>query len=119
MTLAAGIPITQALGLSGQDKPYIARIRSQLQAGLQLHSALASHADFPPLMVQMVKIGEESGTLDQMLAKLADFFDADIDQLTAKVSQLLEPLIMLVLGVLIGGLVIALYLPIFTLGSAL
>jgi type IV pilus assembly protein PilC len=119
ITLAAGLPITQALSISGQQKPTIAKILSHLQAGQQLYAAMAVHTEFPPLMIQMIKIGEESGTLDAMLAKLADFFDADIDQLTTRIGQLLEPLIMVVLGALIGGLVIGLYLPIFTLGSAL
>jgi type IV pilus assembly protein PilC len=74
---------------------------------------------FPDLMLQMIKIGEESGMLIDMLNKTADFFEADIDQFILQFGQLLEPLIMIVLGVLIGGLVISMYLPIFKLGSVL
>lgn len=72
---------------------------------------------FPNMVTQMVSIGEESGALDQMLGKVADFYEAEVDDAVASMSSLMEPLIMVVLGVLIGGLVIAMYLPIFKLGS--
>ena len=72
---------------------------------------------FPNMVTQMVSIGEESGSLDQMLGKVADFFEAEVDDAVAAISSLMEPLIMVVLGVIIGGLVIAMYLPIFKLGS--
>jgi type IV pilus assembly protein PilC len=74
---------------------------------------------FPQFMIQMVKIGEESGMLGGLLNKLADIYESDIDHLARQFSQLLEPLIILVLGVLIGGLVIGMYLPIFKLGAIL
>ena len=73
--------------------------------------------DSPNMVVQMVAIGEESGSLDEMLAKVADFYEDDVDNLVEGLSSLLEPLIMAVLGVIVGGLVIAMYLPIFQMGS--
>jgi type IV pilus assembly protein PilC len=72
---------------------------------------------FPSMVTQMVAIGEESGALDQMLGKVADFYEAEVDEAVASLSSLMEPMIMVILGVLIGGLVIAMYLPIFKLGS--
>ena len=72
---------------------------------------------FPPMVTQMVAIGEESGQLDGMLGKVADFFEAEVDDAVEALSSLMEPMIMVVLGILIGGLVIAMYLPIFKLGS--
>jgi type IV pilus assembly protein PilC len=72
---------------------------------------------FPSMVTQMVAIGEESGALDSMLGKVADFFEEEVDEAVAALSSLMEPLIMVILGVLIGGLVIAMYLPIFKLGS--
>ncbi len=72
---------------------------------------------FPNMVTQMVAIGEESGALDSMLSKVADFFEAEVDDAVAALSSMMEPLIMVVLGVLIGGMVIAMYLPIFKLGS--
>ena len=71
----------------------------------------------PDLVIQMVQIGEESGSLDAMLGKVADFFEEEVDEAVAALSSLMEPLIMVILGVLIGGLVVAMYLPIFKLGS--
>ncbi|MHB1221938.1 MAG: type II secretion system F family protein, partial [Gammaproteobacteria bacterium] len=84
-----------------------------------LHRGMAELHFFPPMLLQMTKIGEESGQLDRMLHKSADFLEAEIEQWITRFNQLLEPLIMLVLGVLIGGLVIGMYLPIFNLGSTL
>jgi type IV pilus assembly protein PilC len=78
---------------------------------------MVNSAVFPNMVTQMVAIGEESGALDAMLGKVADFFEDEVDQAVASLSSLMEPLIMVVLGVLIGGLVIAMYLPIFKLGS--
>lgn len=72
---------------------------------------------FPNMVTQMVSIGEESGALDQMLGKVADFYEEEVDEAVASLSSLMEPLIMVILGVLIGGLVIAMYLPIFKLGA--
>jgi type IV pilus assembly protein PilC len=125
ITFAAGITLTEALTLAGKACGHtdfarlIMEIRHQVNAGLQLHQVLASHHASPPLLVQMIKTGEESGMLEHMLHKIADFLEADIHQLFSQLSQGLEPLILVVLGVLIGGLVIGMYLPIFKLGSIL
>jgi type IV pilus assembly protein PilC len=125
MTYAAGMPITDALKLimfanTNSDFTYwIIKLRNNIASGLQLHQAMQPLPCFPDMMVQMVKVGEESGTVEHLLNKTADMFEADINQFITQFSQLLEPLIMLMLGVLIGGLVIAMYLPIFKLGSVL
>jgi type IV pilus assembly protein PilC len=125
ITLNAGIPIRDALRLSGGMNSHsefahlITIVNRKINAGLQLHHAMSAQPGFPVLMIQLVKIGEETGMIDQMLNKTADFFESEVDLLLSQLGLLLEPLIMLVLGVLIGGLVIGMYLPIFNLGSAL
>lgn len=125
VTFAAGLPILDALKLihlshpSLRSAPWMVTLRSQLNSGMQLHQAMRSHTQFPLLMVQMVKIGEESGQPEQMLTKAADFLESEIHQWIRQFCHLLEPLIMLVLGVLIGGLVIGMYLPLFNLGNLL
>ena len=125
ITLTAGIPILDALKLTANawsNPEFInmtATLRHKISAGLQLHHAMETLSYFPLLMIQMVKIGEESGKLEHMLNKIADFIESDIDQLLSHCNQLLEPLIMIVLGALIGGLVIGMYLPIFKLGNVL
>lgn len=122
-TLSAGISLTDALRLtmttcSHQElRLHIMQIRQKVTTGMLLHRAMP--ADFPLLILQMTQVGEESGTLDLMLDKSADFLAVEINRWLDRLSQLLEPLIMLVLGVLIGGLVIGMYLPIFKLGNAL
>lgn len=125
ISFAAGISITTALQLitKSSSHPVFTQITHQLRiyinAGIPLHHAMEKTHYFPMLMIQMVKIGEETAMLDQMLNKIADFFESDIDQFINLLTQLLEPLIMIVLGVLIGGLIIAIYIPIFNLGSML
>lgn len=125
IALSAGIPLIEALSLTAATSGnmeftgLITKLRNKIRSGLQLHYVMGLFPYFPALMVHMVRIGEESGKLEHMLDKTADFLEAEIDHFTGKLSQLLEPLIMLVLGVLIGGLVISLYLPIFKVGSAL
>lgn len=123
ITLNAGIPISNALSLTIQpsNNPSfnhtIHRLNRQVRSGIQLHRAMRSFPCFTPLLIQMTKTGEESGQLDTMLFKAADMMDNDIERMLNRFSQLLEPLIMIVLGVLIGGLVTGMYLPIFRLGS--
>lgn len=125
ISFSAGIPISQALQLSAKTNTdpefstILAKLRSKVHAGLELNLAMDSLLYFPILMIQMIKIGEESGLLEHMLNKVADFFETDIDHFTTTLNQTLEPLIILILGVLIGGLVIAMYLPIFKLGNIL
>jgi type IV pilus assembly protein PilC len=92
-------------------------MRDEIATGQQLQVAMRDTKLFPNMVVQMVAIGEESGAIDSMLAKVADFYEAEVDDAVDAMSSLMEPLIMAVLGVLIGGLVIAMYLPIFKMGQ--
>lgn len=125
VTLRAGIPLTDALKLMVQAAPSkllannIYQLYRELIKGQSLHRALAKHSFFPLLLVQMVKTGEESGNLEEMLEKITELMTAELDYFLSYLNRLLEPLIMIVLGVLIGGLVFAMYLPIFKLGTVL
>lgn len=120
---AAGVPLVESLdsvgGASGNAVYLDAtkKIQSEVSTGTSLTVAMQNADVFPNMVTQMVSIGEESGSLDQMLGKVADFYEAEVDEAVASLSSLMEPLIMVILGVLIGGLVIAMYLPIFKLGS--
>jgi type IV pilus assembly protein PilC len=122
---AAGVPLIDALrsvaGATGNALYGEAteRMREETAAGAQLQWSMRNVGIFPNMVVQMVAIGEESGSLDAMLAKVADFYEEQVDNAVDSLSSLLEPLIMVVLGVLIGGLVIAMYLPIFMLGQVI
>ncbi|MGH8692849.1 MAG: type II secretion system F family protein, partial [Burkholderiales bacterium] len=122
---AAGVPLVEAMDsvakASGNIvfEEKIVVMRDQISTGLQLQLAMTQAAIFPPMAVQMVGIGEESGQLDSMCAKVADFYEAEVDNLVDALSSLLEPMIMAILGVLVGGLVVAMYLPIFKLGSVI
>ncbi|AMO97380.1 type II secretion system (T2SS), F family protein [Collimonas fungivorans] len=120
---AAGVPLVESLdsvgGASGNAVYLDAtkKIQSEVSTGTSLTAAMENANVFPNMVTQMVSIGEESGSLDQMLGKVADFYEAEVDDAVASLSSLMEPLIMVILGVLIGGLVVAMYLPIFKLGS--
>mgnify|MGYP000380024166 FL=1 len=120
---AAGVPLVEALdsvgGASGNAVYLDAtrRIQTEVSTGTSLTVAMQNVNVFPSLVTQMVAIGEESGALDGMLGKVADFFEDEVDEAVAALSSLMEPLIMVILGTLIGGLVVAMYLPIFKLGS--
>jgi type IV pilus assembly protein PilC len=120
---AAGVPLVESLdsvgGASGNAVYLDAtkKIQSEVSTGTSLTAAMENANVFPNMVTQMVSIGEESGSLDNMLGKVADFYEAEVDDAVASLSSLMEPLIMVILGVLIGGLVIAMYLPIFKLGS--
>ncbi len=125
ITFAAGVPITDALKIiahaCGNHEYAIAilKLQTQIATGQQLHMAMQASSLFPLIAVQMVQVGEESGMLENMLNKIAELYESDIDHLIINLSYLLEPLIMIILGVLIGGLVIAMYLPIFKLGTVI
>jgi type IV pilus assembly protein PilC len=93
------------------------QIQSEVSSGTNLTTAMQNVNLFPNMVTQMVAIGEESGALDSMLSKVADFFEAEVDDAVEAMSSLMEPMIMVVLGTLIGGMVVAMYLPIFKLGS--
>ena len=120
----AGVPLVEAMdsvaGAAGNNE-YVEAIlvlRDDLSSGLQLQSSLQSYPDlFPNMVVQMVAIGEESGALDDMLGKVADFYEAEVDNSVDALTSLMEPLIMVFLAIVIGGLVIAMYLPIFKMGE--
>lgn len=120
---AAGVPLVEALdsvgGASGNHvyKMATRQIQSEVSTGTSLTNSMQNVNLFPNMVIQMVAIGEESGALDSMLSKVADFFEAEVDDSVAALSSLMEPIIMVILGVLIGGMVIAMYLPIFKMGS--
>ena len=120
---AAGVPLVEALqsvaGATGSTvyEQAVLKMRDDVATGQSLQLALRQQGLFPHMVIQMVTIGEESGALDDMLAKVADFYEEEVDNAVDALSSLLEPLIMVILGTVIGGLVIALYLPIFQLGS--
>jgi len=120
---AAGVPLVEAMdsvaGAAGNIVygDAIIRMRDDIATGQQLQVAMRDTNLFPNMVVQMVAIGEESGSIDHMLAKVADFYEREVDDAVDALSSLMEPLIMAVLGVLIGGLVIAMYLPIFKMGQ--
>lgn len=120
---AAGVPLVEALdsvaGASGNHVYYEAtkKVQSEISTGTSLTVAMQNSEVFPNMVLQMVAIGEESGSLDSMLSKVADFYEAEVDDAVEALSSLMEPIIMVVLGTLIGGLVIAMYLPIFKMGQ--
>jgi len=120
---AAGVPLVEALdsvgGAAGNNVYLEAtrKIQTEVSTGTSLTVAMQNANVFPNMVTQMVSIGEESGALDGMLGKVADFYEEEVDEAVAALSSLMEPLIMVILGVLIGGLVVAMYLPIFKLGS--
>jgi type IV pilus assembly protein PilC len=120
---AAGVPLVESLdsvGGAAGNAVYLdatRRIQNEVSTGTSLTVAMQNSDVFPSMVTQMVSIGEESGALDQMLGKVADFYEAEVDEAVESLSSLMEPLIMAILGVLIGGLVVAMYLPIFKLGS--
>ena len=120
---AAGVPLVEALdsvaGAAGNYEYYVAtkKIQTEVATGSSLTSAMQGTEVFPNMVVQMVSIGEESGSLDAMLSKVADFYDQEVDDAVEALASLMEPMIMVVLGTLIGGMVISMYLPIFKLGQ--
>ncbi|NVZ49815.1 type II secretion system F family protein [Pseudomonas sp. B6002] len=123
-TFAAGVPLVQALGSvagtvgNGPFKQAIEHMRHDVSTGMPLNQSMAASNLFPGMAIQMTAIGEESGTLDHMLEKVANHYEADVEHLVDNLTSLMEPLIMVVLGGIVGALVIAMYLPVFQLGSA-
>jgi type IV pilus assembly protein PilC len=121
---AAGVPLVEALdsvgGAAGNYVYAVAtkQIKQEVATGTSLTVAMQNTNAFPSMVIQMVSIGEETGALDAMLGKVADFFEAEVDDAVEALSSLMEPMIMVVLGTLIGGMVIAMYLPIFKIGQA-
>ena len=122
-TFAAGVPLPDALqsaaGASGNAvfRDAILEIKAEVISGMQMNLAMRNCNLFPDMVIQMVAIGEESGAVDDMLSKVANVYEAEVDNAVDSLTSLLEPLIMAVLGVVIGGLIIAMYLPIFQIGA--
>ncbi|MBA4288550.1 MAG: type II secretion system protein F [Pseudomonas sp.] len=122
-TFAAGVPLVEALdsvaGATGNIvfKTAVQKIKSDVSSGMQLNFSMRTTGTFPSMAIQMTAIGEESGALDMMLDKVASYYEAEVDNAVDGLTSLMEPLIMSVLGVLVGGLIIAMYLPIFQLGA--
>ena len=122
-TFAAGVPLVNALdsaaGASGNVvyRNAIIQIRNGVSTGQSLNNAVTMTGVFPNMAIQMIAIGEEAGSLDMMLDKVASFYEEEVDNAVDNISSLMEPFIMVVLGTLVGGLVIAMYLPIFQLGN--
>jgi type IV pilus assembly protein PilC len=122
-TFAAGVPLVEALdsvaGATGNIvyEGAVLRMRDEVATGQRLQRAMENTELFPNMVNQMIAVGEESGSLDAMSSKVADFYEEEVDNAVDSMSSLLEPLIMAILGVLVGGMVIAMYLPIFKMGS--
>ena len=120
---AAGVPLVEALdsvgGASGNSVYQIAteKIQQEVSTGTSLTTAMTNANLFPSMVLQMCLIGEESGSIDHMLGKAADFYEAEVDEMVAGLSSLMEPIIIVILGGLIGGIVVSMYLPIFKLGQ--
>jgi type IV pilus assembly protein PilC len=120
---AAGVPLVEAMesvaGATGNIvfEQAVLTMRDEVATGQRLQVAMENTDLFPNMVIQMIAVGEESGSLDEMSAKVADFFEEDVDNAVDNLSSLLEPMIMAILGVLVGGLVVAMYLPIFKLGA--
>ncbi|MFL9808083.1 MAG: type II secretion system F family protein [Pseudomonas sp.] len=122
-TFAAGVPLVDALdsvaGATGNVvfRSATMKVKNDVSTGMQLNFSMRTTGTFPTMAVQMTAIGEESGSLDEMLAKVATFYEDEVDNMVDSLTSLMEPMIMAVLGVLVGGLIIAMYLPIFQLGA--
>jgi len=120
---AAGVPLVEALtsvaGATGNIvyENATLKVRDEVATGQRLQRSMESTGLFPNMVIQMIAVGEETGSLDAMSGKVADFYEADVDAAVDGLSSLLEPMIMPILGVLVGGMVIAMYLPIFKLGA--
>jgi len=121
---AAGVPMVEALesvaGATGNIvySNAVLRMREDVATGQSLQLTMKQQEIFPHMVIQMVAIGEESGSLEDMLSKVADFYEEEVDNMVDALSSLLEPVIMVVLGTLIGGLIVAMYLPIFHMAEA-
>ena len=122
---AAGVPLVEALqsvaGATGNIvyELGVLEMRDEVSTGQRLQQAMENTGLFPNMVIQMIAVGEESGSLDEMSSKVADFYEEDVDNAVDNLSSLLEPMIMAILGVLVGGLVVAMYLPIFKMGSVI
>jgi type IV pilus assembly protein PilC len=123
--LSSGVPILEALAICGRTagnkvvEREVNRVRISISEGKSIAEPLENSLIFPPMVVQMIHVGETTGALDAMLSKVADFYESEVENAVTAMKQLIEPLMILFLGTLVGGLVIAMYLPIFKLGSVI
>ncbi len=124
-TFAAGVPLIDALeSVSGATGNLVyeevsLRVKDEVATGIQLNASMRATGQFPSMLLQMTAIGEESGALDEMLDKVAQFYEESVDNLVDNLTTMLEPMIMAILGILVGGLMVAMYLPIFQIGQAI
>jgi type IV pilus assembly protein PilC len=120
---AAGVPLVEALdSVGGASGNYVyssatLKIQQEVSTGTALTTAMTNANLFPSMVLQMCAIGEESGSIDHMLGKAADFYEAEVDDMVAGISSLMEPIIIVILGTIIGGIVVSMYLPIFKIGQ--
>ncbi|RUM42668.1 MAG: type II secretion system F family protein [Desulfurobacterium sp.] len=123
--IASGINILDALSIAGETannevlRKAIDRVREQVEKGVSISVALSRYKVFPPMLINMVAIGEEAGTLDEMLTKVADFYEEEVDRTVDALTSLIEPMMMVIIGGIIGFIIIAMYLPIFKMGELL
>lgn len=117
----SGVPILQALGIVGETSgnwviiQALQKVQDSVRAGRSVSGPLAEEAVFPPMVVQMIAVGEDSGSMEQMLGKIAEFYDEEVQSTTESLTSLIEPLMIAVIGIVIGGMIVALYMPIFTI----
>jgi type IV pilus assembly protein PilC len=122
-TFAAGVPLIDGLeSAAGASGNYVYRkallkVRQEVMAGMQMNVAMLTTGLFPDMLIQMVMIGEESGGLDEMLNKVANIYEMQVDDAVDGLSSLIEPVMMVVIGTVVGGLIIGMYLPIFEMGN--
>jgi type IV pilus assembly protein PilC len=123
--LSSGVPVLDSLLITGKTagnkvvEKAILNARQSISEGRTLTEPLVESQVFPPMVCQMINVGETTGALDSMLSKIADFYDDEVDNAVANLTALMEPMVIVFLGVVIGGLVVAMYMPIFQLGSVL
>ncbi len=123
--LSSGVPILDALNICGRTagnkvvEKEVSRVRVSISEGKSIADPLLDSAIFPPMVVQMISVGESTGALDAMLQKVADFYEDEVENAVNAMKQLIEPLMIMILGTLVGGLVVAMYLPIFQLGTVI
>jgi type IV pilus assembly protein PilC len=119
----AGVPILPALQIVGETsgnwviQDSLKKVAESVREGNSISAPLGNHSVFPPMVVQMIAVGEDSGSLEIMLNKLADFYDQEVEAATEQLTAMIEPLMVAFLGVVIGGMVVALYLPIFNIAK--
>jgi type IV pilus assembly protein PilC len=117
----SGVPILQALGIVGETSgnwviiQALQKVQDSVRAGRSVSAPLAEEPVFPPMVVQMIAVGEDSGSMEQMLGKIAEFYDEEVQSTTESLTSLIEPLMIAVIGIVIGGMIVALYMPIFTI----